>query len=89
MIDGDHIIDNATLYVFHSLTGSKASIEDVVASSAYRGQHLGKRLMEFVIEEARNLAPIELHLTSNFKRVADNALYQSIGFERKETIVII
>ena len=37
------IIGCATLCVFHSPTGTKASIEDVVVSSAYRGQHLGKQ----------------------------------------------
>ena len=73
------------LLFFHSPTSAKAYVEDVVVSSDYRGQHLGKQLMEHVLEEAHKLVPIELHLTSNPKRVAANALYQSIGFERKET----
>ena len=79
------IIGCATLCVFHSPTGTKASIEDVVVSSAYRGQHLGKQLMEYVLEQAKAYAPIELHLTSNPKRVAANKLYQSLGFQKKET----
>lgn len=83
--DGEHIVGCATLCIFHSPTGTKASIEDVVVSSAYRGQHLGKRLMEYVLEQAKAYAPIELHLTSNPMRVAANKLYQSLGFQRKET----
>ena len=79
------IIGCATLCVFHSPTGTKASIEDVVVSSAYRGQHIGKQLMEYVLEQAKAFAPIELHLTSNPMRVAANKLYQSIGFQKKET----
>ena len=79
------IIGCATLCVFHSPTGTKASIEDVVVSSAYRGQHLGKQLMAYVLEQAKEYAPIELHLTSNPKRVAANKLYQSLGFQKKET----
>ena len=79
------IIGCATLCVFHSPTGTKASIEDVVVSSAYRGQHLGKQLMEYVLEQAQAYAPIELHLTSNPMRVAANKLYQSLGFQKKET----
>ena len=79
------IIGCATLCVFHSPTGTKASIEDVVVSSAYRGQHLGKQLMEYVLEQAKAYAPIELHLTSNPMRVAANKLYQSLGFQKKET----
>lgn len=79
------IIGCATLCVFHSPTGRKASIEDVVVSSEYRGQHLGRQLVEHLIEQARAYAPIELMLTSNPKRVAANQLYQSLGFKRKET----
>lgn len=81
----ERIIGCATLCVFHSPTGTKASIEDVVVSSAYRGQHLGKQLMEYVMEQAKAYAPIELHLTSNPMRVAANKLYQTLGFQKKET----
>lgn len=83
--ENDRIIGCATLCVFHSPTGAKASIEDVVVLSDYRGQHLGKQLMEHVLEEAQKYAPIELHLTSNPKRTVANILYQSLGFQRKET----
>ena len=83
--DGEHIVGCATLCIFHSPTGTKASIEDVVVSSAYRGQHLGKQLMEYVLAQAKACASIELHLTSNPMRVAANKLYQSIGFQKKET----
>lgn len=79
------IIGCATLCVFHSPTGTKGSIEDVVVSTAYRGQHLGKQLMGYILEQAKAYAPIELHLTSNPKRVAANKLYQSLGFQKKET----
>lgn len=78
----ERIIGCATLCVFHSPTGTKASIEDVVVSSAYRGQHLGKQLMEYVMEQAKAYAPIELHLTSNPMRVAANKLYQTLGFQK-------
>ena len=85
ILDDEHIVGCATLCIFHSPTGTKASIEDVVVSSDYRGQHLGMKLMEFVLGQARQFAPIELHLTSNPKRVAANKLYQSLGFQKKET----
>lgn len=85
--DREHIIGCATLCVFHSPTGRKASIEDVVVSAEYRGKHLGRLLMEHLLKEARLLAPIELHLTSKPQRVAANRLYQALGFQRKETNV--
>ena len=85
VLDGERIVGCATLCIVHSPTGTKASIEDVVISSAYRGQHLGKQLMEYVLEQAKAYAPVELHLTSNPMRVAANHLYQSLGFQKKET----
>lgn len=85
ILDGERIVGCVTLCLFHSPTGTKASVEDVVVSSAYRGQHLGKHLMEYVLEQAKAFAPIELHLTSNPMRVAADKLYQSIGFQKKET----
>lgn len=85
ILDSERIVGCATLCVFHSPTGTKASIEDVVVLSAYRGQYLGKQLMEYVLEQAKAFAPIELRLTSNPMRVAANKLYQSLGFLKKET----
>ena len=56
------------------------------SSGAYRGRHLGRRLLEAVIGYARTeLRDIDLHLTSRPQRVAANQLYQSLGFERRET----
>lgn len=85
ILDDKHIVGCATLCIFHSPTGKKASIEDVVVDINYRGQHLGKNLMLYILEQAKAYAPIELHLTSNPKRVAANKLYQSLGFQKKET----
>ncbi len=82
------ILAVATLCVYESPTGRKASVEDVVVSQACRGQHIGKRLMEHIIAFARtNLADVDLCLTSRPHRVAANNLYRSLGFQPKETNV--
>lgn len=83
--DGDRIVGCATLCVFHSPTGTKGSVEDVVVASDYRGKHLGRQLMEHLLQKAQLYAPIELHLTSRPSREAANSLYTSLGFVRKET----
>ncbi len=85
VMDGEHIIGCASLCVFESPTGRKASIEDVVVASMYRGQHIGKQLMERVIDYAMTLATINLQLTSRPERAEANRLYQSLGFQRRET----
>ena len=86
--DEKHIIGCATLCVFESPTGRKASVEDVVVLLAYRGQGIGRTLLERIINFARTkLAPIDLRLTSNPTRTEANALYQALGFEKRDTNV--
>ena len=86
---GPHIVGCASLCVTASPTGCKAHIEDVVVLSSYRGRQLGRRLMEYVLGYARKELPAgtKIYLTSRPHRVAANALYQSLGFRRKETNV--
>ena len=86
--DAKRIVGCATLCVYESPTGRKASVEDVVVSSAYRGQGIGRTLLQRIIDFAGSkLSPIDLHLTSNPTRVEANALYQALGFELRETNV--
>ena len=86
--DEKHIVGCATLCVFESPTGRKASVEDVVVLPAYRGQGIGRTLLTRIIDFAKNkLAPIDLRLTSNPTRTEANALYQALGFEKRDTNV--
>lgn len=86
--DDGHIVGCATLCVFDTPTGRKACVEDVVVNSAFRGQHIGRKLMDFIIDFARReLGDVDLHLTSRPQRVAANNLYRSVGFQQRETNV--
>ena len=86
--DDGHVVGCATLCVFDTPTGRKACVEDVVVNPACRGQHIGRKLMEHIIDFARReLGDVELHLTSNPRRVAANNLYRSVGFQQRETNV--
>lgn len=83
-----HVIGTASLCVRDSPTGRKAHVEDVVVSLSYRGQGLGRSLMEHLIGYARReLTPSDLYLTSKPSRVAANGLYRALGFQQKETNV--
>lgn len=84
--EAGRVVGCASLCVFDSPTGRKAGIEDVVVSPACRGQGIGRALMEEIIGFARReLAPVDLHLTSRPSRVAANRLYQALGFRLRET----
>jgi len=86
--DEKHIVGCATLCVFESPTGRKASVEDVVVLPAYRGQGIGRTLLQRIIDFAKNkLAPIDLRLTSNPARTEANAMYQALGFVQRDTNV--
>lgn len=84
-IEDGCIVACATLCVYVSPTGRKASVEDVVVSEECRGCHIGRDLMLYVLEQVRKTAPVEVHLTSRPSRVAANALYRSIGFQKRDT----
>ena len=79
------IVAAATLCIIHTLEFTNACIEAVVVSSKYRGQGLGRLLVEHMISEARRMNVHSIHLTSNPKRVAANKLYQSLGFTKYDT----
>ena len=86
--DEKHIVGCATLCVFESPTGRKASVEDVVVLPAYCGQGIGRTLLQRIIDFAKNkLAPIDLRLTSNPARTEANAMYQALGFVQRDTNV--
>jgi len=79
------IIGCATLCVMHTPEMRLAGVEAVSVLPECRGRHVGKMLMEAVIDMAGELSPIQIHLTSRPSRVAANALYRSLGFLPKET----
>ena len=79
------IVACGCLGVIDTLSGRKGHIEDIVVSGDCRGKGYGRQIVEFLIQEAKSMGPMELFLTSRPSRVAANALYQSLGFEKKET----
>ena len=83
----EKIIGMVTLCIYQCPTGRKAWIEDVVIDEAYRGKGLSKMLVRHAIDFVKSQGIPALMLTSNPKRTAANKLYQTMGFEQKETNV--
>jgi ribosomal protein S18 acetylase RimI-like enzyme len=81
------ILGTLSLIVMKIPTGNKAWIEDVVVDSKARGQGLGKALMNHALEEAKKLEVKSIDLTSRPTREAANLLYQSLGYQKRETNV--
>ncbi len=80
-----HIVGCATLCVMRTPEMTIGSVEAVAVLESCRGRGLGRSLMQYLLDDARRLGVSSLHLTSNPRRTAANALYQSLGFERYDT----
>lgn len=57
-----------------------AEIQELIIRKEFRGRHLGKKLLEHAMEEARNQGAVQVELTSNFVRKDAHAFYESAGF---------
>lgn len=82
-----HLIGTATLSYCQLLTGLKAWIEDVVVDQSARGKGYARILLTHLLAQARQRGADSVNLTSRPSRQAANALYQCMGFERRETNV--
>lgn len=85
--EGQEIIGMLSLVVFLIPTGIKSWVEDVVVDESARGKGVGKLLMNCAKEKASQLGAKSIDLTSRPSREAANRLYQSIGFQKRETNV--
>lgn len=87
LYENENITGMLTVGIYKTPTGSKAWIEDVVVDDIHRGKGFGKLIVEHAIEFVRSSGINSLMLTSNPTRIAANKLYQSLGFEQRETNV--
>lgn len=80
-------IGMTTLCLYQCPTGWKAWIEDVIVDRNFRGKGYGKLMVRKAMEECKNRGNVTLMLTSRPSRIVANQLYQSLGFEKRETNV--
>lgn len=74
-----------TLYILPLLAHAlapEALVEDVAVDAAAQGQGVGRALMHHAMTVAREHGCYKLALTSNIRREAAHAFYDSLGFER-------
>lgn len=81
------IVGLGSLIYFRQPIGMAARVEDMIVTERCRGHGLGKKLVLELINHGRRLGARYIDLTSNPAREAANALYQRVGFERRQTNV--
>jgi ribosomal protein S18 acetylase RimI-like enzyme len=82
---GGPIVGMLCLTVYRVPTGLRSVIEDVVVDEAAQGKGIGKALVREAIDRARAAGAEGVSLTSNPQREAANRLYQSMGFQLRQT----
>jgi len=83
--EDERIVGVATLYILQKFGKLSAHLEDVIVDEKNRGQGLGKKLVQAVIDVAKKRGLHSIALTSQPKRIAANRLYVSLGFIKRET----
>ncbi len=83
--DGEKLAGIGVLNIVQTLGGCAGDIDDVVVGEEYRGQGVGRIIMDAIITTAKNKGATKLRLTSAARRVEANGLYRSLGFKLRET----
>lgn len=81
------IVGMVMIVIVNTLLRRKALLEELVVDENYRENGIGKKLIDFAINQARKEGAVHLELTSNPKRIEANKLYQELGFEKRDTNV--
>ena len=86
------IEDNGQVIGFGSIAfflvptkGYIGTIQDIVVDKLYRGKGFGRKIMNSLIDIAKNKGINIVELTSNPKRFEARTLYESLGFTLRET----
>ena len=64
---------------------TRIRIEGLVVDQKYRGQGVGKKLMVFMEDIAKQLSPVIIDLTSGLRRAQDGSheFYKSLGYQNE------
>jgi phosphinothricin acetyltransferase len=84
-MDGKILVGIAMMAKYKVVSGFKGMIEDVVVSSDYRGQSIGRKLMVKLLEHAKREKLDAILLFSGHHRTAAISLYKSLGFKLKDS----
>ena len=82
---GGKTVGTFTLLIFDNLGhggAPSAIVENVVVYPEYRGQGLGKDMMDFAMQQAREAGCYKLALSTNAKREDAHRFYESLGYKR-------
>lgn len=79
------VLENNDFIPVGDVTFSKDDMPIVIGNKNYRGQGIGKKVIEALIERARNLGYQELKVNEIYNyNIASQKLFESCGFKKAE-----
>lgn len=85
--DDGKTVATLTIVFYKTPVAIRARIEDVVVDKDSRGKGIGKALIRYAIEKAKQRGCATVDLTSRPDRIQANRLYRKIGFKLGKTNV--
>jgi ribosomal protein S18 acetylase RimI-like enzyme len=82
------VVGMVTLCVYTTLTGVKAYLDHLVVDPESRGIGIGRALVEYAIQRASDAGASRVDLTARASKQAAHALYRSLGFELRDTLLL-
>ena len=79
------IVGMASVVFYWVPTGLIAFIEEFTVNPDFQGRGIGKKLINILIASAKKKKAKHISTYTNPKRLAANAIYQKMGFFKKET----
>lgn len=80
-------VGTITLMMLQTTAHQVAHIDEIVVEEGQEGKGIGKKLMQAAIDVGHKNGITRFDLTSRPDKVAANALYEKIGFKKRETNV--
>lgn len=84
-ISADSYVGTITLMMLQTTIHNVAHIDEIVVEPGHEGQGIGKRLMQKAVEVGHENEIIRFDLTSRPEKTAANALYEKMGFKKRDT----
>jgi ribosomal protein S18 acetylase RimI-like enzyme len=84
-VTGDQVVGMVTLCVFRTLTGPKAHLDHLVVAPDARRRGIGRALVEHAMTQAQAAGASRIDLTAHERKRAGHALYEALGFRRRDT----
>lgn len=88
-MEGDKLLGMGSMATYRVVSGYKGWIEDVVVDQAQRGRGIGRELMKQLLDKGRQMGLNEILLFTAYHRKPAIALYESLGFKKKDSYLYV